>query len=1163
MPLVSLSLTALMGASLLAVAPETSASSSGGAISGVVRDRERGAPLEDAVVIVSCTCLSDPIELHTNKNGLFAATKLPAGVYSLYFAFGDGEARDEVRLGSGEKKRLRVPLDPGGDIREVHVKSPVTSKPGPIQEIDSKALENLPGNGAGTGVIETAMDINPHGTDDAGGKAMIGHTSAETDYRVKGASLNDPAFGKPSISPVAEFVEAVTVSGSGYDAEFGGYSGGVVDIRRKSGSNVTRGRARFSFIPRLAKPRFVVRTDNAVRATEVPDYQIQGVISLSGPIIKDRLFWSAGVMALGTRSTLTQTFHSRVDKDGSGGFEDCPYENGANDCVDGGNYLLTKKFAEQEFPTSAVRAQAFGGLDWAINPRHRLDWTTFVSPGFIRRSYRRPVNLSALDPDALGASPNADPVGGGATVANGIVNGAFGWDRINSTQNVLAYQGRVAKDAIEIDASVSYFQSKFVEAWRLDDPTLALTPATQERDADGRNLFGFLDNEQKLGLVPFVDQECNAADLPGESCPVRTWLSGGVGQTQWSRSRRVGGNFALTHFFQAAGSHQLKWGTQIEHTERTRRLQYSGSNDSDFYENCDGDAGGGEWCYNETDGYSVNGGPRVDNHRLILVDSDNPNARTSLGYGRVRREAGELRAISTPLGAGIRSPRYEGTVSTQNYGFFLQDKWAILDNLFVSGGVRWDMQDMRDILGRRAIFIWDNIAPRASVVYDWTHEGRSRLYASYGWFYQQLPLSLLNRVYGGQVNVVRRYEQDVCNNPVTIDGEPMSRSDNGQPTEWCRDSNETTTGLTEGATVPRLKGQYDQQWTVGYDHEVIEDLTLGVSWLHSDLGQAVEDVSVNGGLDFIVANPGTAVAQSDLDAQQAECTKLDREISNLPSDSPALNALQREKNRCEFLVNAFSKVGTMFTPPKRTTDSFSFVATKRFAKSWMLIGSYTYSRSIGNYDGFVDPITGAVNIGSSLQYDTPELVRNSFGPLSFDSPHRMKVDAFRIFDIPGAGALTAGGSLRVRSGYPISLRGGSSRHPNRFPIYILPRGKGGRMQANYQVNVSLQYAYPIMARRKKKKDEDAREAMMLGLGVRLFNVTNAKSVLRVDEVYSFQNTRAVAGGDLNDLKHTKVQSASRPDAFFQRDIVRKQGNYGVEAAFQQPLAAQFDVNLVF
>jgi hypothetical protein len=147
--------------------------------------------------------------------------------------------------------------------------------------------------------------------------------------------------------------------------------------------------------------------------------------------------------------------------------------------------------------------------------------------------------------------------------------------------------------------------------------------------------------------------------------------------------------------------------------------------------------------------------------------------------------------------------------------------------------------------------------------------------------------------------------------------------------------------------------------------------------------------------------------------------------------------------------------------------------------------------------------------------------------------------------------LTLGTSVRFQSGYPISLRAGNNRYPNAFPVYVIPRGAGGRVEPNYNWNLSLSYAYPLPG------------DLEIEVAARLINVTNAKAVIRVDEIYSYSNTRAVAGGDLSDLKHTKIQSSSQPTEFFQRTILPAQGNYGVEASFQTPLAAQFELQLRF
>ncbi|MCX4247965.1 TonB-dependent receptor [Paraliomyxa miuraensis] len=1150
----SLAAAPLAAAAVLVGAPSEAYAASG-TISGVVTNAGTKEPVEGALVILQCSCLQEARETQTNSNGLYAFRDLPPGTYTVQVLVGQADVSKVATLPSGAKFRANFSIDPDNEFRRViRVEAqPVEQKTSVGRTVSMEEFRNIPIGNSTSRDFTQVVESSATASRDAAGISLAGTTGAESKYVVEGANVNNPAFGTVGASIVQEFIEEVEVQEAGYDAEYGGVAGGQVSARRLSGTNTLRGVARFTYTPRLAEPRFIQGTDNAVRATETPDFVMQGVVAASGPIIKDKLFWSAGISTTGGRNSLVQTFHNRIDKDGSGGYEDCPYKNGDFDCADGGDYIATEEFANQKFFTGGVQAGYQFGLDWAINPRHRIRATVSGTPSFVRRTYRR----SATNP--FNPTLTADPLGGAALTANGVVNEHFGWDRFNFFSTALGYLGRVADDKIEIDANVSYSQFANELAWRLDRPELKDIPTTQESDTEGENLFEFLDRDGRLDLVPGVAEACNASNLPGLACPVRLWLSGGIGAFGVDRSRRVESRLALTHFFNAAGSHQVKYGMQFEHLARRTISQYSGSNSADFYDNCSqmglggqADDEGGEWCYDAANNdYVISTANRVDNHRYIRVDTDNPDLRQSLGYGRVRKEQGELRAISTPLGAGVRVPRYDETTTTQNYALFLQDRWAILSNLFLSAGVRWELQDMRDILGDRAILIWDNVAPRVGVVYDWTDEGRSRLFASYGWFYQQLPLQLNSRVFGGLVDVYRTYRNAQCQGQqVTINGETFPREENGQPTEYCPDFAQGTTQLTEGAVVPKLKGQYNQQFQMGYEQEVIEDLTLGVRWLHTNLGRAVEDISTNGGLNFIIANPGVEVAQEDIQRQQAQCDELDAQLQSLEMDDPSRPQIARELQRCSFLADAFGKINSLFDRPTRNFDAFTFEVKKRFARNWTLLGSYTFSRTVGNYDGFVDPITGAINLGASAQYDIPELVRNSFGPLSSDIPHRVKLDGFYSFDLREAGRLTLGTSFRFTSGYPISLKAGNNLY-GIGAVYVVPRGAGGRVEPNYFWNLSMSYAYPLPG------------DLEIEAAARVINITNSRAVIRVDEIYSFQNTRPVAGADLNDLKHTKIQNQGNPTEFFQRTVLAPQGNFGVETSFQTPLAASFELQLRF
>ena len=181
----------------------------------------------------------------------------------------------------------------------------------------------------------------------------------------------------------------------------------------------------------------------------------------------------------------------------------------------------------------------------------------------------------------------------------------------------------------------------------------------------------------------------------------------------------------------------------------------------------------------------------------------------------------------------------------------------------------------------------------------------------------------------------------------------------------------------------------------------------------------------------------------------------------------------------------------------------------------------------------------------------PELVRNSYGPLTGTVPHMLNLDGIYSFEFRRAGRLTLAANVRYRSGVPISVRTDTaiSQYRGNFLIYLLPRGAGGRVESNYRVNLTASYAYPLG------------DDLELEFIARIINVTNARGVMRVDEVYSFEGARPIAGGDMSDLKHAKVHRPGGGDGFFDRQIVRPQGNFGVETRFQQPVSAQFELSL--
>ena len=107
-----------------------------------------------------------------------------------------------------------------------------------------------------------------------------------------------------------------------------------------------------------------------------------------------------------------------------------------------------------------------------------------------------------------------------------------------------------------------------------------------------------------------------------------------------------------------------------------------------------------------------------------------------------------------------------------------------------------------------------------------------------------------------------------------------------------------------------------------------------------------------------------------------------------------------------------------FDKPQRNYDGIQLTATQRPTKQSLLIASYTYSQSKGNYPGLFSTETGQNDPNITSLYDLPDLMANRYGPLGLDRPHNVKLDGFYLFDLKKAGQLVAGASFRGAVGHP-------------------------------------------------------------------------------------------------------------------------------------------------
>jgi len=176
------------------------------------------------------------------------------------------------------------------------------------QNFSLSAINDLP-IAATQRTVQNIAALAPGVSNDANGMTIRGAQNTQVQYLVDGVDVADPVTGGFSAQLNEDMLSEVQVLDGGISAEYGRFTGGVVQAVTKSGTNDFEGVARFSFLnPNWAA--YNPRDRGANGATTFTDTTtVQQNFVVSGPIIKDHLFFVVGYRAQApfARSASAQT----------------------------------------------------------------------------------------------------------------------------------------------------------------------------------------------------------------------------------------------------------------------------------------------------------------------------------------------------------------------------------------------------------------------------------------------------------------------------------------------------------------------------------------------------------------------------------------------------------------------------------------------------------------------------------------------------------------------------------------------------------------------------------------------------------------------------------------------------------------------------------------
>jgi len=285
-----------------------------GKITGKVVDNQ-GSPLPGVTVEATSPKLVGKASTVTDGNGTYRLMALPTGTYNITFSLPGFNTlvRKDIYLELSQTLALNVTLEQTAISETVTVvgQSPMidvkSTTKGQVMTKDIFLL--LPRGRAFDSVVSTIPGVTNEDT--TAGVSVDGATGAENVWYADGADVTDFHLGLKGQNMVLELVDEVKVVASGYNAEFGGSMGGVINVISRSGGNEFHGDLMMFYenhtkLMQGASRTFLRQNLDDYTLWEYVNYdslyfnggkdrdkynRYEGVISLGGYIIKDKLWF--------------------------------------------------------------------------------------------------------------------------------------------------------------------------------------------------------------------------------------------------------------------------------------------------------------------------------------------------------------------------------------------------------------------------------------------------------------------------------------------------------------------------------------------------------------------------------------------------------------------------------------------------------------------------------------------------------------------------------------------------------------------------------------------------------------------------------------------------------------------------------------------------------
>ncbi|MEP1741716.1 MAG: TonB-dependent receptor [Kangiellaceae bacterium] len=359
--------------------------------------------------------------------------------------------------------------------------------------------------------------------------------------------------------------------------------------------------------------------------------------------------------------------------------------------------------------------------------------------------------------------------------------------------------------------------------------------------------------------------------------------------------------------------------------------------------------------------------------------------------------------VTTPNGYVVRK-RERNTVTAdfrvENKAIYLEDSWDVTDSLVAYIGLRHE--SFANFNGDNIKFVDSSgeIAPRLGFSYDMSGDSTQKLFGTWGRYFIPVASNTNIRASGSEISTEEWFEYTAID-PVTwaptLGDSVIPLAVNG--------SVEAPDPRTVAAT--NLSPMFQDEFILGYQQELDNEWIVGAKYINREVKDGMDDYCSH----QVFADWAAENGYDNFDtSSMASCMMM-----NPGKDFSIALDLENDGNFTDVVIPA-ERFG--LEAYKRTYNALEFSA-ERVTDNWSFQTSYTYAKSEGNSEGYVNSTQEQDDAGLTQDLDHALFQHGADGYLPNDRRHSIKAyGAYAIND-----ELSVSANFLAQSGRPISCTG--------------------------------------------------------------------------------------------------------------------------------------------